>query len=886
MKLKKLVLACAIASPYVSAFQVCDIGEEYNVLDSESFHDIRKSNYKKLSEDITVEDLFVSPPEHYADVRPSLVEAEEVFPKTASLLDAGPANIAALESEEAASLLATIGRSTAGFTKEALEALGPVGDAVAVGLWANEVAQAFEDETQTSYDRFATVMSLVDWFGVLKLPERDIDRKILTARWDRVAAGDHYSFTAHDDMVTQQDKKDKLHWANLAVGQRRMLEALAKGYASDVALKYQQHYQEALKAQTVLTETLIKSVESEFQKAIFNKLALEGDDAKLFASDLASSCRSEVEALMALYPEQEENSNRPMSLPSKRKANRALASLQHCQQDHLDMAVSMVDKLRKGEIEGFDRQSIHQLYRQVLNAKIKIVETANNQLDGLRSKLKAEMYAEGLAAIDSLFDSGAVTKAHNYFKDQADYLAIDEMSRTLLGRLPTAEERENKIFILQKGYNDCVKFGMIRNGKYGGDPNFVGCIKEEWVPDKTELYESSKDPVISQMVMPKRDAIKRAFSQSLDELIQEGWSSRNEEAWLEKQILSFSDKQRIIRDAKADKARVMHWLFDSDNTLKAECGGGDACSGWSPAYLAKVNLSRDSSLRHIADWYEKNKGGGYYVHKKRMKKLGGLIRKALSSEWQATHVNGFYSYLYPGAFDLDKHAPLIASALKASNLNTSSLASAMPLAKSIVKSRILEAVNTAKDNGKESLGEQIGDFQRYIGIIHAQNISTGHYASGHEGMDALFSEPLPAHLLRYMTLDVYHNVDDIDSAYYYPTGTGEGMSYDARLHASIDNLFNVNSELGQKLELLVQVNENFTNLPGKTCSINYPQLRDPLFKISGDESIYWLTPFSDWFDSVTRQQIGLFSAIQFGVEKQNELNISCDLSLNNPRYWY
>ncbi len=177
-----------------------------------------------------------------------------------------------------------------------------------------------------------------------------------------------------------------------------MLEALAKGYASDVALKYQQHYQEALKAQAVLAETLINSVETEVQKAIFNKLALEGANAKLFASDLASTCRTEIDALLALYPEQEENNNRPMYVPSKREANRALARLQHCQQDHLDLAVAVLDQLRNGEVEGLDRQSLHQLYRQVLNSKIKIVETANSQLDVLRAKLKEEMYAEGMNA--------------------------------------------------------------------------------------------------------------------------------------------------------------------------------------------------------------------------------------------------------------------------------------------------------------------------------------------------------------------------------------------------------------------------------------------------------------------------------------------------------
>ncbi|PKF80072.1 hypothetical protein CW749_10315 [Vibrio sp. vnigr-6D03] len=880
MKLRKLVLACAIASPCVSAFEVCNIGDEYNVLDRESFHDIRKSNYRNFSEDLTPEDLFLSAPEHHADARPSLAEADEVFPETASLLEVGPVNVAVLESEEAASLLTTIGRSTAGFAKGALEALGPVGDTIAVGLWANEVAQAFEDETKTSYDRFATVMSLIDWFGVLKLPEREIDRKILTARWNRVAAGDHYSFTVHDDIITQQDKKDKQHWADLASSQQRMLEALAKGYASDVALKYQQHYQEALKAQAVLAETLINSVESEVQKAIFNKLALQGANAKLFASDLASTCRTEIDALLALYPDQEENNNRPMYVPSKQEANQALARLQHCQQDHLDLAVTVLGDLKNGEVEGLDRKSLHQLYRRTLNAKIKIVETANTQLDDLRTKLKAEMYAEGRNTIDRLFDSEAVAKAHRYFKEQADYLAIDEMSRSILGRPATATERRQKYFVIQEGYRKCTRIGIL-----GGDPNFRGCTEYTWIPAKKEHYESSKDEVISQMVMPNRDAIKRVFSQSMDELINEGWNSQHEETWLEQQILSFSDKQRIIRNAETDKARVMRWLFDSSAALEAECGGGNACAAWSSSYLEKESLSRESSLHHIADWHERNKDSGYYVHSKRLANLEGFIRSALESEWQAAHVSGFYSYLYPGSFDLDKHAPLIASALKASNLNIRNLSASLPLAKGIVKNRILEAMSVADSNGEEWLASQIGDFQRYIAIVHAQNISTGHYASGEMGTTALLSEPLPAHLLRYLTLDVYHNIDDIDSAYYYPVNGGEEVSYDARLHASINDLFNTNSKLGKKLDLLVQVNESFTNLPGRSCEINYPQLRDALFKVSGDESLYWLTPFSDWFDSVTRQQLELFSAIRFGVNKQNTLDISCDLSPNNPRYW-
>ncbi|PSV20994.1 hypothetical protein C0W44_10760 [Photobacterium leiognathi subsp. mandapamensis] len=879
MKLKKWALACAMISPSVDALEVCNIGDEYNVVTRENFHEIRKSNYRNFSENLTSDDLFLSAPDHTVDIRPSLTEADSVFPTTASLLEVGPTNAALLETEEAASLLTTLGRSTAGLTKGVLEALGPIGDTVAVGLWAHEVAQSFEDETKTSYDRFTSVMSLIDWFGVLKLPAREIDRQILTARWNRVAASDHYSFTVHNDIVTQQDKKDKQHWADLASGQQRMLEATAQNYASDIALKYQQHYQEAVQAQSQLAETLIAAVDSEVQKTIFNKLALEGENAKLFASDLSSICRDEINTLLALYPEQEPSNVRPIFVPSKKAANRALAQLQQCQQTHLDLAITKLDELKNGEINGLNRQTLHQLYRQVLNAKIKIVDTANVQIDQLRAQLKNEMRSAGLSAIDRLFESGAVTNAHRYFKDQAEYLAIDEMSRSIFGRPATNDERRRKYFVVQKGYEKCTRIGML-----GGDPHFMGCTEYTWIPAEIEHYDASKDEVIAQMTMPNKKQIKQVFLQSLETLIKEGWNAQHEEAWLEQQIINFSNKQRITSTAASDKARVMHWLFGSSAALAAECGTGSACAAWSSEYLAKENLSRNASLHLIASWFEKNKNSGYNVHSKRLAKLGSLIPQALNSEWQANHVNGFYSYLYPGSFDLDKYAPLIASALKASNLDIHNLAASLPQAKSIVKKRIAEAMNVTDSNGDEWLASQIGDFQRYVAIIHAQNISTGHYASGDTNVTALFSEPLPAHLLRYLTLNVYQNIDDIDSAYYYPAGHDREISYDVRLHASIDNVFNTGSELNEKIKKLVQVNESFSRLAGRQCMIHYPQLKEALLAISGDDSLYWLTPFSDWFDSVTKQQLALFSTIRFAVIKQNERNIPCDLSPNNPIY--
>lgn len=81
MKLKRLALITAMISSNVNAFQVCNIGDEYNVLDSESFHQIRQKNYDAFGEGITPENLFPSAPEHIVDLKPSLSEASDVFLK-------------------------------------------------------------------------------------------------------------------------------------------------------------------------------------------------------------------------------------------------------------------------------------------------------------------------------------------------------------------------------------------------------------------------------------------------------------------------------------------------------------------------------------------------------------------------------------------------------------------------------------------------------------------------------------------------------------------------------------------------------------------------------------------------------------------------------------
>ncbi|MEZ8778068.1 hypothetical protein AB6D85_10660 [Vibrio splendidus] len=864
MKLNRLALISTMISSSAGAFEICEIGDEYNVLDNERFHQIRQKNYDAFSDGITPENLFPSSPEHIVDLKPSLSEASDVFPETATLLETGPASAIAIEPVEATRLMETLGRSTTGLTQGALEALGPIGDAVAVGLWANDVANSFQDESRTSYDRFATVMELVDWFGVLKLPAREIDRQILSSRWDRIAAGDHYSYRVHDDLITQQDLRDKNHWAELASKQQAMLNAVARGFATDLALKYQQHYQEVVQAQTIMAEELITGVEHELRKTLFSQLAIDHQGSLLFASDIALSCNEETQALAELYPQQdaEENNNRPPAVPSKRQANRALAKLQHCQQQLLDEAITKLDALRTGQIPGLDQAAVEQLYTRTLAAKTQIIETADNHVNLLKSKLQKEMFTQGEIAVEQLFSSGSVDTMHNFLKAQAERNAIDEMTRSILGRPASTQEIRNKEIVLQSGYRKCVRIGIL-----GGDPNFRGCVEYAWIPAETRPFNPSEDTVIPQIYPPNKEAVKRVLFDTLSTLITNGWNSEDEEHWLEQQILNFSAQQRLKQQAEFDKQQVYHWLLDSTAQLGGKCTGGSSCAGWSPSYLQTVNLSRQSSLHYVNNWHTNYSGKYANVHSKRYQKLESLIAVALASEWQAKQAVEFFSFTYPGSADLETNAPLIYSALKSSSLDITDLqGNTLQLAKEIVKTRLAEAISVSDSNGIEWLHSQVGQFQRYTSIIHSQHISTGHYASGEEEVTALFSEILPAHLMRYLISDIIPD------------------SYDARIERSIEALFNPASELNQKLDSLSRTNESFTNKPGRSCLIYYPHLKSALLSVAEEENLYWLSPISEWYDAVTRQQLNIFGALKYAVINQNTFGIPCDLSPNSYQY--
>ena len=222
--MKNFFVFMLFASSMASASEFCHIDDETYILDEESYRVLQRENYATFSHDFIPSDALIAAPQAELAIKGEVPETSEIFSNTSLKLVEGPDEALAMTSSESARLLRTMGRTAEEIAAGALEAMGPVGDALAVGLWAMDVAETFEEESSTAYDRFASIMGLIDWFGILRIPEREIDRNIIASRWDKVANGEHYSFTVHDDLATEQDRTDKERWGHFSNGYHDFLE--------------------------------------------------------------------------------------------------------------------------------------------------------------------------------------------------------------------------------------------------------------------------------------------------------------------------------------------------------------------------------------------------------------------------------------------------------------------------------------------------------------------------------------------------------------------------------------------------------------------------------------------------------------------------------------
>lgn len=150
---------------------------------------------------------------------------------------------------------------------DASEALGPVGEIVAVGLWGEGIISTFENQSSTNFDKASSVLSIIpvvgDILGAIKEP---VDRKILDERAHRIQHSG-YPFDRQNPELNDYNQ-DRERWERLASNfDQFFIPILAKSVIEDVTLEMEHVYQTAVKAHNQSLAHMFSKIDYEYFKS-------------------------------------------------------------------------------------------------------------------------------------------------------------------------------------------------------------------------------------------------------------------------------------------------------------------------------------------------------------------------------------------------------------------------------------------------------------------------------------------------------------------------------------------------------------------------------------------------------------------------------------------
>lgn len=182
-----------------------------NIQDTQSFEDINTArNITRLNNQIYHEPQFGSTlGELEHDSHSDTFKA--AWPKTTSALNNVPSQIENTASGEA--ILSKLGNAAS----TTMEVLGPIGDAVAVGAWLNNVVETFSEESATNLDKTAAIFSILPLVGdELNALSNDIKYFSAKQKVEEFEQQKHYVFSNFSAEFTQlhHRKEDAINLLN------------------------------------------------------------------------------------------------------------------------------------------------------------------------------------------------------------------------------------------------------------------------------------------------------------------------------------------------------------------------------------------------------------------------------------------------------------------------------------------------------------------------------------------------------------------------------------------------------------------------------------------------------------------------------------------------
>ncbi len=435
----------------------------------------------------------------------------------------------ALEEASAGRLARAMG-SVSRVGERAAEALGPIGDIAAVGLWGYGIADAFSRESATTFDKAASILAIVPIVGdIMGSIQEPIDRAIIDQRIRAFESGQFYHYAQLND-AQKRDEDNKVSVHNRYLEFLGELNALSKVIMDDEIAKAYAEYRKAFLAQEAFLIKAFGRMDQEYFKSIIGHLSLSGYEF------------GHAEGVCAYYQDA-----LTRGLNNARKPD-VIKSLSHellkCQRDILIGSLSgLAAWIRSPSFS----QTFKQSQQQTLNAKINMVNQAKTNLDRIRTLALDDIKINSQNRIQRLLNQPSIKNKLSTFYKTIKAFAVDEWAQQYRrdGKYVKEVNPERGYLVVQEWEETGEICGFA----------FEGCMpRKEWV-SYTHWFHDSHDATLSSVkAQINVNDIKLNAEAYQQERIHEGWTKEALSQELLPYVNAYLQANRWIAQGHAKKS--------------------------------------------------------------------------------------------------------------------------------------------------------------------------------------------------------------------------------------------------------------------------------------------------------------------------------------------
>ena len=369
-----------------------------------------------------------------------------------------------LSQESLINRLGRVGSST-------LEVLGPIGDAVAVGLWVDNMVQTFSQESSTRLDKAASIFSLVPLVGdELNLLSNDIKYFAAKEKIEEFESQTHYVFSDHSSEFYRfhHKKKDAIALLN----------------------KYDNH---VLHSASMYVDHLLLEADTEYRR-------LTSAYDRQLSKQMARIDLELLKSIGHLSP----NSN--LHQPLCQNAQSSLTEIERC--IHTE-GPARIDDL----INNLNADNYHALALNIHSKKRELVEIALHRLSTHRENIVKRLIERAKPHVASIITHSRINRSTLEF--QVRQSGLREYANEVWGLDYLSEEQLKTATLLIRPARECWGVPAIVPG---GIKASVDACKDSGALYDT--YHPKKDPELSEVLLRK---VELNVEQYIASRVIDGW---------------------------------------------------------------------------------------------------------------------------------------------------------------------------------------------------------------------------------------------------------------------------------------------------------------------------------------------------------------------------